>query len=124
MVLNDDVELPEDVADDNSADANTSNDREGQQQHQQTGTKKTVDYKFKRATGIPTVQRLYPPQPGTLIHETILQNIKRKLLKTTKEYIAKNCDSKGRIKDLHITMKAESLEPQRLLTPHHLPCMG
>ena len=91
----------QDITDHISTDTVEENDRGNQQQHM--STYKTVNFADKRATDIPTVQRLYPPKPGKLKQESILENIKMKLLDTTKEYMNKHCDNKGRIKNHNLS---------------------
>ena len=46
---------------------------------------KSLNYATLRATDIPTVARLCPPRPSTIGKETILDNIKDKLLNTVSE---------------------------------------
>ena len=63
----------------------------------------TVDYANMKATDIPTVQRLYPPKPGTIRQEKILENIKMKMLNTVMDYKDKYCDDKGNIKNSNLS---------------------
>ena len=76
-----------------------------------SATPKSVNYASMRATEIPTVPRLFPPQPGTVKQETIFENIKAKLLETAKKYRDKHCDEKGNLKRHNInSVEAEGLK--------------
>ena len=59
---------------------------------------KIVDYANVRATNIPTCQRIFPPKPTTIRKETIMQNIKDKMLNAVKDYKEKHCNNKGVVK--------------------------
>ena len=64
---------------------------------------KKLDYANLRATDIPTVQRLFPPKPASLRRETIMQNIKDKMLNKVKEYKENKCNEKGCIKNQNVS---------------------
>ena len=59
---------------------------------------KTADYSNVRATDIPTCQRIFPSKPASMRRETIMQNIKDKMLNKVEEYKNKHCNNKGWIK--------------------------
>ena len=60
---------------------------------------KCLNYANLRATDIPTVQRLYPPEPATMWKEKAMENIKDKLMDTVREYKAEHCDKNGFFKE-------------------------
>ena len=63
---------------------------------------KTADYANVKATDIPTCQRIFPPKPASLRRETIMQNIKDKMLNKVQEYKEKHCNDKGWVKTKNI----------------------
>ena len=71
-----------------TTEANNSNaDSRGEEEcHQQEIQYKTINYANLRATEIPTVPRLYPPRPGTVKKERIMDNIQMKMMETAQEY--------------------------------------
>ena len=64
---------------------------------------KIANYANIRATDLPTVQRLFPPQPSTIRREVIMQSIKDKMLNKVHEYKEKHCNDKGFIKNSNVT---------------------
>ena len=54
---------------------------------------KTANYGNLRATDLPTVSRLYPPKPGTLRKELVMQNLKDKIISKAKEFREKRGNS-------------------------------
>ena len=70
-----------------------------------------INYASMRATEIPTVQRLYLPNPGTIEEEVVMENIKMKMINTAREYKKKYCDEKGYIKNHNLSKEeTEGLE--------------
>ena len=66
-----------------------------------------ANYANIRATEIPTCQRIFPPKPTTLRKETIMQNVKDKMLNKVQEYKDKHCNKKGWIKIKNIKKEEE-----------------
>ena len=64
---------------------------------------KVLNYANLRATDIPTVQRIYPPKPGTIKQEKVLGNLKEKLMDTVREYKREHCDNKGNFKQNNLS---------------------
>ena len=60
---------------------------------------KCLNYAHLRATDIPTVQRLYPPEPATMWREKAMENIKDKLMDTVREYKEEHCSKEGHFKE-------------------------
>ena len=73
-------------------------DNKNSEKEEKEITPKKINYANMRATEIPTVQRLYPPKPGSLDQETTMENIKRKMMDTARKYKEKHCDEKGNFK--------------------------
>ena len=93
----------EDSLEGNDSNLDTERDNDGKRDRQQEEIPdKTINYANMRATEIPTVQRLYPPKPGTVKKETIMENIKMKMMDTAIEYKRKHCDKKGRFKNQNL----------------------
>ena len=63
---------------------------------------KTEDYSNVRATDIPTCQRIFPQKPASMRRESIMQNIKDKMLNNVEEYKNKHCNNKGWIKTKNV----------------------
>ena len=75
----------------------------GDPTEEHTASNKTLNYANLRATDIPTVQRIYPPAPGTIKQEKILENLKENLLNTVKDYKKLHCDGEGRFKETNLS---------------------
>ena len=85
----------------------TNNNRNGSREI----TPGSINYAGMRATEIPTVQRLYTPNPGTVEEEVIMENIKMKMINTAREYMKEYCDEKGNIKNNNLSKEeAEGLK--------------
>ena len=86
--------------DDDNIDSN-NNDRDTFKEFD--AENKIANYANIRATDLPTVQRLFPPQPSTIRREVIMQSIKDKMLNKVHEYKEKHCNDKGFIKNSNVT---------------------
>ena len=102
MGRGEDTDNQESVTDDNDED---------EQAVQKERLDATLNYANLRATDIPTVQRLYPPEPASMWKEKAMENVKEKLMDTVKDYKAEHCDSKGNFKRHNLSRQdAEALK--------------